>query len=70
MDIMDACQILVHSPINGLILSRKSMNPSKNAMSEVNFSTKNLQPFADNYRFTVNTYIFLLTPLRYMSGAL
>ena len=55
---MGLCQIYVHCSINGSIISRKSKNLSKNAMSEVHFSTKNLPPFASNYRSTANTYNF------------
>ncbi len=58
MDIMGLCQIYVYRTINGSIISRKSKNLSKNAMSEVHFSTKNLQPFAGNYRSTANPYNF------------
>ena len=49
-------------------IGRKSKNLSKNAMSEVHYSTKNLQPFASNYRSTSNTYNLLLTAHRYTSG--
>ncbi len=58
MDIKGVGRIYVNCPINVSIISRKSTNLSKNAMSEVHFPTKNLQPFVSNYRSTTNTYDF------------
>ncbi len=55
---MGMCKIYVHCPINDSIINRKSKNLSKDAMSEVHISIKNLQPFESNYRSTANTYDF------------